>query len=517
MNTPHILSQQSATDLHPQDSFDYKSLENINLEKCREVESDLIKELIVLEKALLDPDFGRGPSTIGSELEIFLINNELSPSMVNTEICKHVDPNKFQTEISRFCLEYNGPVLELNNQAFNNLTTEMQAELCELRKFTKDKLNTNLAMIGILPTLTTNDLGMDAFTPHWRYFAMDKIIRSMRKDHDFVLDIEGENSLFLKWYNTLLEGVNTSYQVHLRVNPQDFNNYYNAAQLIAPFVLSLSGNSPLLFGHQLWEESRIAVFEQVVNNKSLHLGSLLEQDRVSFGRGWINNGAFGLLKEACELFYPVFTKANSKCSKDDSSASSGPNLSYIAQHNSTIWPWNRAVYDKALGGHFRIEMRYLPAGPTIADMVANTAFMIGLVKYFSNDMPNIISKMPFKYAQYNFCQAAQYGLKANCIWPCVQSQKLKESPVTDLLADMIKFAGEGLHALGVTELEIMSMQNIIQQRLESQITGAIWQKTIYNKFINKKFPPDIALKEMFRLYLVKQDQGIPVALWRFDT
>jgi hypothetical protein len=36
---------------------------------------------------------------------------------------------------------------------------------------------------------------------------------------------------------------------------------------------------------------------------------------------------------------------------------------WLARHQSTVWRWNRAIYDPALGGHLRIEMRALPAGP----------------------------------------------------------------------------------------------------------------------------------------------------------
>ena len=47
-------------------------------------------------------------------------------------------------------------------------------------------------------------------------------------------------------------------------------------------------------------------------------------------------------------------------------------------HQGTVWRWNRAIYDPASGGHLRIEMRALPSGPTMIDMLANAAFLIGL-------------------------------------------------------------------------------------------------------------------------------------------
>lgn len=53
-------------------------------------------------------------------------------------------------------------------------------------------------------------------------------------------------------------------------------------------------------------------------------------------------------------------------------------LRELRLHQGTVWRWNRAIYDPASGGHLRIEMRALPAGPTVIDMMATSAFLIGL-------------------------------------------------------------------------------------------------------------------------------------------
>jgi hypothetical protein len=53
-----------------------------------------------------------------------------------------------------------------------------------------------------------------------------------------------------------------------------------------------------------------------------------------------------------------------------------PALEELRLHQGTVWRWNRAIYDPAEGGHLRIEMRALPAGPTVIDMLANAAFLL---------------------------------------------------------------------------------------------------------------------------------------------
>lgn len=501
--------------------IDYDKLAKVNLFDCRQIEEEFKQELKILEKSLAQIDFGIGNPTIGSELEMPIVDQtSLLPSMTNLEICNYCDSKEIQPEISKFCLEYNGSIIDMSNQPLNTLASDTQFAFDNLNKITTEKFNAKLVTIGILPTLTISDLGMDALTPYWRYYSIDKILRELRCKDDFIIDIGGDDPLHLKWYNTVLEGVNSSYQVHLRVNPKDYNDYYNATQLASAFVLAISGNSPLLFGHRLWEESRIAVFEQTVNNHNRHLGSWQEQPRVSFGRGWIKEGLLGLFKEICELYYPIFPIIDKSAVNDNQfdKTKTGPDLSHLMQHNSTIWTWNRPVYGRESGGHFRIEMRYLPSGPTIADMVMNTGFMLGLTKALSKNINNIITDMPFKYAQYNFYQAAQYGLNAGCIWPDANSKIANEVNIRDLLPDMIKLAGEGLLELGATELEVGNMCQGLTLRLETNLTGARWQRLVYSKFIEQdKLNPRIALKKMLKLYIDNQNSGLPVAMWNINV
>jgi hypothetical protein len=353
-------------------------------------------------------------------------------------------------------------------------------------------------------------------TPYRRYYAIDKSLRLLRHNKDFELNINGENPLNIKWCNTLLGGVNASYQVHLRVNPAEFNDLYNAAQLAAAFVLAVSGNSPLLFGHKLWEETRIAIFEQTVNQYCFHQGALQEQQRVAFGRGWIKNGPLGLLKETCELFYPILPVENFvNINSNNNINNNGPDLTCLIKHNSSVWPWNRAIYDSTCGGHFRIEMRYLPSGPTIVDMVMNAGFMLGLTKALSHNVNEIIDQLAFKYAQYNFYQAAEHGLKATCIWPNAKNNNIKEVPVINLFDQMLDLAAFGLQQLGASELEINTMQSTIRARYINKQTGAIWQRKVFDNFVNQyKLNTQEALREMFKLYINQQKTNLPVSGWK---
>ncbi len=507
----------------PQVSFSkhfYDDQFPLTLESCRTIEGKLKEEIKILEKHLEDKNFGVGPETIGSELELALVdNNSLMPAMINTELCDYIkhnnDPISIQPELSKFSLEYNGPVVMANQQPLNTLANELELTLTRLKEYCARNFAASVIPIGIIPTLELDHINYSSITSLWRYQAIDGIMKSLRNDQNFNVNISGIETLNLQWPNTVICGVNNSYQIHLRVNPQDFNEHYNAAQIASAFALSISGNSPLLLGHKLWDETRIAILEQGVNNKTVHVGSLQDANRVSFGRGWIKDGPVGLLKEACELFYPILPMVDVDNNQSKSNGKKGPAIGNIVQHNSTIWPWNRGIYDPTSEGHFRIEMRCLPSGPTIQDMVMNAGFLLGLTKGLSYEVNNIIDNLAFKYASYNFYQAAEFGLNAQFIWPN-KNGVLAEIPVTKLLDRMLDLSAFGLQQLGASQQEIIMMQKCIRARYKNNMTGAIWQRHVFDSLVQKeKLSKQQALKEMFRLYIQNQESNLPVAMWTY--
>ena len=94
------------------------------------------------------------------------------------------------------------------------------------------------------------------------------------------------------WSATTLsvEGANTSFQLHLRVNPAEFTRAYNAAQLAIAPVLAVAGNSPTFLGHRLWEETRIALCKQSIDDRDTR-GPRRRLARMAFGTGWLRDEA----------------------------------------------------------------------------------------------------------------------------------------------------------------------------------------------------------------------------------
>src|SRR5690606_3803987 len=133
-----------------------------------------------------------------------------------------------------------------------------------------NKLGSTIVLTGILPTLRKYDLDISNLTPKKRYYALMEAINQQMVESNYELNLVGIDELIIKHDSPLLEAVNTSFQVHLQVNPAQFVHMYNLAQALAAPVMALAANSPIVFGRRLWHESRIAMFQQALDTRASH-------------------------------------------------------------------------------------------------------------------------------------------------------------------------------------------------------------------------------------------------------
>src|SRR6266545_6529597 len=160
-----------------------------------------------------------------------------------------------------------------------------------------------VALVGILPTLRRADLHPAAMSDMARYRALDRGLRRLRQA-PFRIRIAGADPLELASDDVALEGANTSFQVHLRVDPAAFARTYNAVQAATAPVLAVAGNSPTFLGHRLWEETRIALCKQSIDDRDGR-GLRRRLARVAFGTGWLRDGALELFAEGVRLHQPL--------------------------------------------------------------------------------------------------------------------------------------------------------------------------------------------------------------------
>ena len=204
-------------------------------------------------------------------------------------------------------------------------------------------------------------------------------------------------------------------QFHLQVAPDDFADYWNASQAIAGVQVAVGANSPFLFGHQLWAETRIALFEQATDTRPDELKAQGVRPRVWFGERWITS-IFDLFEENVRYFPPLLPICDDEDPVEVLHAGGVPQLAELRLHNGTVYRWNRPVYDIMNGRpHLRVENRVLPAGPTVVDMLANAAFYFGLVRALRRGGPSDLdASCPSASAEENFHAAARRGIDAPC-------------------------------------------------------------------------------------------------------
>jgi gamma-glutamyl:cysteine ligase YbdK (ATP-grasp superfamily) len=468
-----------------------------------------LRENLAALKALLDrPGFGLGEPSLGAEVEISIVDKNAMALPLNREVlAESLDPH-LQLELDRFNLEYNLSPVPAAGGPFSKMQQELESAFASIDAIAGQH-GGRIVPIGILPTLTIDQLQSGWMTDLERYHALAAGIKRIRQER-FSIRIDGPEPLETEFDGVSAEGANTSFQVHLRVNPDDFANCYNAAQLATPLALAVSANSPFLLGHSLWDETRIALFKQAVDTRR-HSHGWRRMARVPFGHGWVRQGAYELFAESCHL-YPILIPI---CGDEDDMAvvcdGGIPRLDELRLHQGTIWNWNRPVYDSADGGHLRIEMRALPSGPTPVDMMANAAFLVGLTAGLCKTMDSLLPAFPFRYADYNFYRAAQTGLGADLLWPTFDATSPGQVNARDLCRRLLPLADEGLAGIGVADEERASLLGIIRDRLDSGTTPAAWQRRVVAELASKPRPE--ALKELVERYLQESATGRPVADW----
>ena len=475
--------------------------------------SDKLQDNIhILEKILNRKDFGEGPMSIGAELELSIIDKAGKALCINTDLLQQLDDPYMQPELNRFNLEFNLPHTDFANSAFTTLENHIKKQLGTLNEVAKTH-QAKIVSIGILPTLDMNDFGPACMTDLPRYHTLANGIKQLRGE-PFQINIAGQQLLEIERDDLTLEGANTSFQIHLRVPPKDYVNTYNAVQLVTPIALALSANSPFLLGQRLWDETRVVLFKQAVDTrKSADKNSRRKMPaRVNFGTGWVRKSALELFAESVALFEPLIPILHEEDPKACLQKGDMPKLKEMKLHQSSIWQWNRAIYDHHDAGHLRIEMRALPSGPTPMDMLANTVFLVGSALSLQKHIDKILPSFPFQFAEDNFYRAAKHGLHAKLLWPTGTPEFPKETSIADIVSRLVPQATEALIEYGLAEKEVMHYMSIISDRIEANMNGSIWQNHLFEQY-NKTLSREEALQAMLNRYLEEQSQNRPVSEW----
>ncbi len=465
--------------------------------------------LSTLGALLRRPGFGIGPATLGAELELSLVDGAARPLDHNQAVRAAADDARVTVELDRFNLELNATPTPLAGRPFATLDEELRQLLGRVADAARAH-GGRPVLVGILPTLRRADLGARAISDLPRYRALNHRLRGLRHDA-FRLRIAGAEPLELSSNDVALEGAATSFQVHLRVDPADFTRTYNAVQAATAPVLAVAGNSPTLLGHRLWEETRIPLCKQSIDDRDGR-GPRRGLARVGFGTGWLRGGPLELFAEGVRLHQPLLPVLGNHDPLAGLEEGHPPPLEELRLHQGTVWRWNRAVYDPAAGGHLRIEMRALPAGPTVTDMLANAALLIGLSLWLAEQDPSWTYALSFERAEHNFYRAAQHGPAAELVWPLRHAGRLCTRTAAELVTELLPAARDGLVRAGVVAAEADRLLGVIAARVATGQTGAVWQRRTLAA-LEPRLGRERALAAMLQRYLDYGAGDQPVHSW----
>jgi gamma-glutamyl:cysteine ligase YbdK (ATP-grasp superfamily) len=424
----------------------------------------------------------------GFELEAWLVDAEGFPVGLNERLLDDLQHSLVVPELATFNLEVNTPPGVLGPGVFET----MYRELCDLWRIcdrAAARHQAGMLMIGILPTVRQSDLCLENMSPLRRYGALNERIFRLRHGRPVELAIDGRESLRLSHEDVMLEAAATSFQIHLKVDVRDAVRAFNAAKIVSAPMVALAANSPYLFGKDLWDETRIPLFEQAV----AVAGSDYSQ-RVTFGVRYAQESILECFESNRDR-YPVLLPMLM-----DEPAE---HLAHLRLHNGTIWRWNRPLIGFSASGepHLRIEHRVVAAGPSPLDAVANAAFFFGLMQSLLARESPLESEIPFEVARRNFYAAARDGLVAELEW-CGR----RSSAQALILDRLLPLAGEGLAAMALSQEEQQHWLDIIRQRVTSGRNGSCWQRA----WVARHGPDFPGLVQAYR---ARQNQGTAIHQW----
>ena len=463
-------------------------------------QSLLEEESRLLEQWFADKVFEDTHPVAGSELEVWLIDEQGEAAARNVECLNELDSALVSPELSRFNIELNFDPVPLRGRALSDMHAGMQSRWKALTEVAA-RYGARCVCIGILPTVRREQLSLGYMSPMNRYYALNEQIFAQRGGKPMQVDIAGRDHLQMEHASVMLESAATSFQIHIQVPQATAARYINASMVASAPLMAVSVNAPYLFGRDLWSETRIPVFEQAVCAEGFGGGGAGGEplQRVTYGSGYARESLWEFFAENLRDYPVLLPQFSSKIVKE---------LAHLRLQNGTIWRWNRPLIGFGPDGapHLRVEQRVPPAGPSLVDMVANAAFYYGLVESLAHAERPPEAALPFAASRDNFYRAAKSGLAAEITWLDGETYAAKALILDDLLA----MARDGLARLGLDADDSARWLAIIEQRTNREQTGSDWQRW----FVRHHGDDMHALLEA---YYARQQEDRPVHEWDYAT
>jgi len=463
---------------------------NFNKKDFSRYQESLEQETALL-KQWFDEDVWTDTGDVGGfELEAWLVDSNCRPDPNNEDFLERLNNPLVVPELARFNVELNTEPRALQGNVLSQMEQELSATWADCQRVAGETCNA-LVMTGILPSARDSDLVRANMSDMKRYAALNEQVMRLRGGRPLILDIQGREHLRLAQWDVMLEAAATSFQIHIQTPPQHALAFYNASIALSAPMVAACANSPYLFGKDLWDETRIPLFEQSV---AAYDPDSQAPHRVTFGSDYAHESLFECFAENLRD-YPILLPMTTDGPTEE--------LAHLLLHNGTIWRWNRPLVGFQDGRpHLRIEHRVVPAGPTVRDTIANAALLFGLAHHLVNDYPQLTTELPFEQARDNFYHCARLGLEARINWPGQPQVNVRGL----LLDKLIPGAIDALKRLGLDPAEVDEYLEVIRARVRSGRTGSHWQRAFVTRH-------EVDMEMLCHAYLERSASGTPVHEW----
>ena len=301
------------------------------------------RSLDVFARMLREHRFESEPAQVGVEIELNLVDGQGEPSMRNADVLDAIADPAWATELGQFNLEINVPPRELAGDAAGQTWRARSGPASTAPTSGPAAPAAAWSWSASCPRLREEHMHEDTISANARYRVLNEQIFAARGE-DMRIAIDGPERLLTHAGSITPEAACTSVQLHLQVCPEEFANYWNAAQAIAGVQVALAANSPYLFGRRLWDETRITLFEQATDTRPDEL-----QASGRAPPGLVRRAVDHLGVRPVRGEHPVLPGAAAAVRRRRSAWSSldrggCPQLAEMSLHNGTVYRWNRPVY-----------------------------------------------------------------------------------------------------------------------------------------------------------------------------
>ena len=198
-----------------------------------------------------------------------------------------------------------------------------------------------------------------------------------------------------------------------------------------------------------------------------------------------------------------------------------PGLAELVLHNGTVYRWNRPVYavDRRRP-HLRVENRVLPAGPTVTDVLANTALYYGLVRSLADEPRPVWSRLPVRRGgrQLRRGLPARHRRRADLAAPRAYRWGGDACPPCgSYRRSCCRWRRPGWRRGASRARTVSAICGVIEERCRHRANGASWQAAAYHRAVDSGLDREKALAAVTRRYCELVRSGEPVHTWPFGA